>query len=294
MFKKILLVVCLVVGVFGGTTVSFWPNVFCLSTVEAASGPSIGLTPRELKKNRNYESSDLYSRAHHLIYGKKGPLGPGGRVRIAVIVNGEEGLVVENRVKNQIYQQLRNKFPRESFAVMKGTDVTTYLLTRAEDEQYDNRKGVSRAVPQANYNINANGISESHSYNYVGNQQNDIDGIPVGHRPRGLADMRLNDYVDAGRKCGYDYVFVLTMNLGEQRKYQHGLIPLLPITHHTSKQNVWVRARFVDVKDGEYLYRNDLSATGKTHNGHFNGRVYEESVKIAVEEIMDDIMVTEE
>lgn len=294
MFKKLLLVICLVVGIFWGDTVSFWPNALCLSTAEAASGPSIGLTPRELKKNRNYESSDLYSRAHHLIYGKKGPLGPGGRVRIAVIVNGEEGLVVENRVKNQIYQQLRNKFPRESFAVMKGTDVTTYLLTRAEDEQYDTRKGVSRSVPQANYNINANGVSEAHSYNYVGNQQNDIDGMPVGHRPRGLADMRLHDYVDAGRKCGYDYVFVLTMNLGERTKYQHGFIPLLPITNHTSKQNVWVRARFVDVKDGEYLYRNDLPAMGKTHNGHFNGRVYEESVKIAVEEIMDDIMVTEE
>lgn len=297
MLRKMLLVVCMLVGIAilgGGHNLELPIMPDAIGMAEAAGRPSVGITPRELKKNRQGESSDLYARAHHIIYGKKGPLGADGRVRIAVIINGEEGIIVENRVKNQIYQQLRNKFPRDSFAVMKGTDVNTYLLTRAEDERYDSRKGISQAVPQTTYNYNQNGVSESRGYVHVGNQQNDVDGVPVGHRPRGLADMRLNDYVDAGRHLGYDYVFILTMNLGERTKYQHGLIPFLPITHHTSKQNVWVRARFVDIKDGEYVYRNDLPAMGKTHNGHFNGRIFEDSVRIAVEEIMDDIMVNED
>lgn len=78
-----------------------------------------------------------------------------------MVINGDEGMVVENRIKNRIYQQMRNKFPRENFAVMKET----------------------------------------------------------------------------------------------------------------------------------YLYRNDLTAKGKTHNGHFNGRVFETSVNEVLKEIMDDITV---
>ncbi len=278
----------------GGQSLNILSSSSVLNTVEAANKPSVGITPRELKPDRNYESSDLYSRAHHLIYGKKGPLGPDGRVRIAVVINGEEGIVVENRIKNQIYSQLRKKFPRESFAVMKGTDVNTYLLTLAEDDMYDARKGVSTIVPSGGYDNNGRDYSTAKGYGHVGNQQHDIDGMPVGNQPRGLSDMRLMDYVNAGRKYDYDYVFVMTMNLGERVRYGHSLLPLLPIRTHTNKQNVWVRARFVDVKDGSYVYRNDVVAMGKKHNGFFNGRVFEDGVRLAVEEILNDIMINED
>lgn len=247
------------------------------STVEAASKPTIGVTPRELKKDRQYESSDLYARAHHLIYGKKGPLGPDGRVRVAVVITGSESLVVENRVKNQIYGQLREKFPRESFAVMKGTDVNTYLLQKSEEEIYDMQKG--RATKSDDGKVN------------VAQVTNDVDGMPVGVRPRGLADMRLEEYVQAGKQFDYDYVFVMTLSLGELRMYNHNFIIF---STHSSKQNVWVRARLVDVKSGKYLYRNDVVATGTAHNNMLNGRVYERSVKNAVQEIMDDIMVNDD
>ena len=107
-------------------------------TVEAAvSQPRVKLTQRELKKSPDYETSDLYARAHHIIYGDKAPLGPGGRVRIAVVINGEEDFIVEDRVKNQIYSQLRQKFPRDQFAIMKGTDVNTRLLEYAEKQYTD-------------------------------------------------------------------------------------------------------------------------------------------------------------
>ncbi|SFW34670.1 hypothetical protein [Selenomonas ruminantium] len=247
------------------------------STVEAASKPTIGVTPRELKKDRQYESSDLYARAHHLIYGKKGPLGPDGRVRVAVVITGSESLVVENRVKNQIYGQLREKFPRESFAVMKGTDVNTYLLQKSEEEIYDMQKG--RATKSDDGKVN------------VAQVTNDVDGMPVGVRPRGLADMRLEEYVQAGKQFDYDYVFVMTLSLGELRMYNHNFIIF---STHSSKQNVWVRARLVDVKSGKYLYRNDVVATGTAHNNMLNGRLYERSVKNAVQEIMDDIMVNDD
>ena len=104
------------------------------NVVEASSQPVPRLAEREMKKNKDYEASDLYARAHHLIYGSKAPVGPGGRTRIAIVINGDESLVAEDRVKNVVYQAVRDKFPREYFAVMKGTDVNTKLLQKAERE----------------------------------------------------------------------------------------------------------------------------------------------------------------
>ena len=40
-------------------------------------------------------------------------------------------MVVEDRVKNVIYQTIRKKFPREEFAVMKATDLNTELMQKA-------------------------------------------------------------------------------------------------------------------------------------------------------------------
>ena len=92
---------------------------------------------REMKKSRDYQSSPLYERAHRIIYGMNPPQGPGGRVRIAIVIDGDEDLIAENRVKDEIYTQIRKKFPREEFAVMKGTDVMTKLLQYEEDKGDD-------------------------------------------------------------------------------------------------------------------------------------------------------------
>jgi len=258
--------------------------------VASAQQPSLSINQRELKKSPDHQVSDVYTRAHHLIYGDKAPLGPDGRVRIALVINGDEDMVVENRVKNQIYQQIRDKFPRESFAIMKGTDINTYLLEKAENDGALS-KGNNFSHPSSRYTQNEYGVSEKHGESVSSNKTNDVDDMPVGNRPRGLADMRLNDYVEAGRRLDYDYVFVLTMTLSNRVKYQKG-VPLL-FTTHTSEQNIWMRARFVDVKKEHYVYRNDLPAKGEAHNGHFNGRIYEQSVTTVMKEILDDIAITE-
>ena len=106
-------------------------------TVEARA--QVRVADREMKKSRDYQSSPLYERAHRIIYGMNPPQGPDGRVRIAIVINGDENIIVKNRVKDEIYAQLRRKFPREEFAVMKGTDITTKLLQYAEDQFYDDR-----------------------------------------------------------------------------------------------------------------------------------------------------------
>lgn len=58
---------------------------------------------------------------------------------------------------------------------------------------------------------------------------------------------------------------------------------------NTVTKNVWLRVRLIDVKSGNYLYRNDIATSGKTHNG----RVLERSVANAMQEEMDDIKVSE-
>jgi hypothetical protein len=118
----------------------------------------------------------------------------------------------------------------------------------------------------------------------------DIDGMAVGNRPRGLADMRRLDYVRAGRECNYDYVFVLTLSNGKGKVYGHDFVLF---NTNTVTKNVWLRVRLIDVSSGNYLYRNDIATSGKTHNGHINGRVLERSVANAMKEAMDDIKVSE-
>ena len=248
-----------------------------ISSAEAAAHPEVA--ERELKKEKGYETSDVYNRAHHIIYGDKGPVGPGDRTRIAVIVNGDENLVVEDRVKNVIYAQIRKKFPRENFAVMKGTDINTRLLQIAED-----RYASQREAQEAKY-----------AYYMSNEKRRDIDDVAVeSQQPRGIADLGRADLVMAGQECNYDYVFLITLSEGNAHKYGHVLWPFPAITTHTQHSNIWLRIRFVDVAAGDYLYRNDLATTGKTHNGHLNGRAFEESVANGMKEAMNDIAIAED
>lgn len=313
-------------------------NVPWLSTGigEAAGQPHIDVAQRELKRYKGHKNSNLYNRAHEIIYKGDKP-SYDGRTKIAVVITGDENIVVEDRIKNQIYSQLRKKFPYDYFAVYKGTDINSMLLQYAEDIYYDEREyattrdtefdvtrsntgvnisaNVSKSISDANARANADsasagasggsdlhifGGSVSAGFGKSGMQGEesrvtksskvDIDGMPVGNRPRGLADMRREDYVRAGQECGYDYVFVLSMSNGKGRTYSHDL--LLTSTNTVTK-NVWLRVRLVDVNSGNYLYRNDIPAMGKTHNGHINGRVLERSVAKAMQEAMDDISVSE-
>ncbi len=248
------------------------------SGIQIAEAAGIRTADRELKKDKNYEPSDIYGRAHHIIYGGRKP--HDDRVRIAVIINGDENVIVEDRVKNQIYSQLRTKFPRENFAVMKGTDVNTRLLQYAEEMYYDQRETAGTQENRYNAKHAADGANVSKS------SKVDVDGMPVGMQPRGLADMQRMDYVRAGRECNYDYVFVLSFSNGKAIKYYHDFVLF---ETHTVEKNIWLCIRLVDVNTGDYVYCNDIVTKGKTHNGYINGRVIERSVQKAMQEAMDDI-----
>lgn len=101
------LVVSLVVGscFCGGLGGSILPVDTDSAVVEARSQPKIEVAERELKKRKNYESSDIYRRSHDIIWKDDKPARD-GRVRIAVVVNGDENMVVEDRIKNQVYSHL--------------------------------------------------------------------------------------------------------------------------------------------------------------------------------------------
>ena len=337
MLKKVRLTIALGIGmcILGGghflnsLSLSYgWGNV-------SEAKASLAAADREMKKDKNYEPTDIYNRAHRIIY-PDGRVPRDNRTRIAIVINGDEQIVVEDRVKNCIYSQLREKFSMEEFALMKGTDVKTWLLQAEEDRFYDSRPSASISTNRAPYR-SANGfsiasvagtiagatIADQHGANVAGGalagaivdnllgsgsapQENhtstsitsktDVDHMPVGIQPRGFADLRREDFVEAGRKYGYDYLFVVTMNVGMIKHEKHGFI-LFDST--TNKGNIWVRVRLVDVAKGEYAYRNDIVTPGETHGTRFsgggsNGRLMEKAVRQAITEAMNDIEVHKE
>ena len=245
-------------------------------TAEAAVSKShVEVAQRELKKDRDYHPSDIYARAHHIIYGSKAPVGPGGRTRIAVIVNGAETLVVEDRVKNDIYAQLRQKFPREDFALMKGTDVNTKLIQSIEDRYAKTGNGGDRVtITSSSMTIERDGSGWNGT-------------VPTEHI-FGAKTVSLDDIVKAGSECNYDYVFLLTLDHAGFATYKENWV------NDTTTSDVWIHVRFVDVNNGTYLYRNDIAARGKVHNGYLNGRLFERSVHNGVNEAINDITVTED
>lgn len=274
---------------------SFAPAEDAATAEAAVSQPSVSVAQRELKKDKDYQSSDVYARAHHIIYGSKGPVGPGGRTRIAVIVNGDEALVSEDRVKNDIYAQIRQKFPRESFAVMKGTDVNTRLLQMAED-RYAGQHGTATVTKDgAGTSGDVGLVSGAISKDSIQKEDAlDADGVPVKVQPRGTADLVRKDLVSAGKAFDYQYVLMVTLTEGNSEFYHHMVWPLPPIGSSTTKPSVWLRVRFVDCGSGDYLYRNDIAAKGKSHNGFPDGRAFQDAVHNAMKEAMNDIAISED
>ena len=286
----------------------------CWQTADIAGAEcaSIRVADREMKKSRDYYPSPLYERARRIIYGMNPPAGPEGRVRIAVVINGDENIIVHDRVKDEIYQQLRKKFPREEFAVMKGSDVKTRLLQYAEAIYYDERgtvdvstaydgstkshrpdSGPVSAVIHGvhDFLFGAVGTSRAeHSMSAAKHERLDTDGVRVGMQPRGMADLRREDFVRVGRECDYDYLFIATLTNGDAVDEKHNFVLFNSITNH---KNLWLRLRFVDTESGNYLYRNDIAVQGETHNGSRDGgRILQRAVREAMHEALDDIEVT--
>ncbi len=273
----------------------------CFFGNDIVSAASVGTAPRELKESLHRETTTFDERVSRILYGRSGQYGSSDRTRIAVVINGDENLVVEDRVKNQIYSQLRKKFPKEEFAVMKGTDVNTLLLQEEEERYMEQRGSFSSSSVSDESGKSASRLlggiipvvyeeqSEVRNSSEISkNDKLDVDGMPIGSQPRGIADLALADYVHAGKELGYDYVFAVTLSNGMTQRELHNFILFNSITNH---KNVWLRVRLVDVKNSCYAYRNNILAQGETHGGGINGRIFERSVKKAMEEAMNDIEI---
>lgn len=257
-------------------------NVPGLSTGVAEAKATLSAADREMKRYKNHERTDIYNKAHHIIY-PSGRVPRDQRTRIAIVINGDEHIVVEDRVKNCVYSKLRNKFPIEEFALMKGNDIKTKLLQVAEERYADERPEI---IYEEGYERRSR-VSKRTIHSRA-----DVDWMPVNpHQPRGFADLRREDFVKIARACEYDYLFVLTMNTGNVKIESH-YFPLF--ASHTNKEDVWLRVRLLDVNSGEYVYRNDVVVEGKSHNGGFNGRLIEKSVDQAMTEAMNDIEIEKE
>ena len=249
-------------------------------TAEARA--EVRVAEREMKKSRDYQSSPIYERAHRIIYGMNPPNGPGGRIRIAVVIDGNEDLIVENQVKDEIYRQIRQKFPREEFAVMKGTDVLTKLIQFEEDKGHEEWAGHSAewTLPGGEQSKTVDRTSRAR----------DKDGLPLSDRePNNISYISRQDFVRAGRLCDYDYIFAVTVSHGGYYSEAHDFIIYKSITR---KKSIWLRVRFVDMKTGDYLYRRDVVAYGETGGARGRARIYSEGVREAMKEVMDDIAIT--
>lgn len=241
------------------------------NVVEARAHVSVA--EREMKKSRDYQKSDLYERARRIIYGQNPPSGPEGRVRIAIVIDGDEDLIVENRVKDEIYTQIRKKFPREEFAVMKGTDVMTKLLQYEEDKGDEWERWSSTGQSNAP------------------DRALDKDGLRIQpQQPNNISYVSRSDFVRAGRECDYDYIFAVTVSHGNYYEESHNFVVYRSKTY---KKSVWLRVRFVDLSSGDYLYRRDIVAYGETGGvGTGRARKYQWGVREAMKEVLDDINVT--
>lgn len=263
-------------------------GVFFVGSIGAGAAapakPSLRSADRELKPYKGYDPGDIYERAHRIIYGSqnRSRINDEYRTQIAVVLTGNEWLMVEDRIRNDIYRQLRKKFPREDFGVYKGNDVHTSLLTRAEDVYAQEREKAVGYGPK--------------------DLRRDVDGMPAeGEKPRDFADLRLRDYVDAGRENDYDYVLALALDFGGRNiSVEHDHIVY---TNKTLRQNVWLRVRLIDVAREKYAYRNNIILQGKVHNTTtilgiplspvrgFNGPLFERAVHNALAEALRDIEV---
>jgi hypothetical protein len=257
-------------------------------TAEARA--EVRVAEREMKKSRDYQGGGaIYERARRIIYGMNPPSGPEGRVRIAIVIDGDEDLIVEDRVKDEIYTQICHKFPREEFAVMKGTDVMTKLL------QYEEDKGYSEWSNSTTEWRNTDGDSGQNVNRAA--RSLDKDGLNIQRQqPNGISFVSREDFVRAGRACDYDYIFAVTVSHGNYYEESHPWFPIIPpllnATSTTMKKSIWLRVRFVDMASGDYLYRRDVVAYGET-GGHFTGRArkFQWGVRKALEEVLDDIEI---
>ncbi|MBO6177801.1 MAG: hypothetical protein J6O04_01335 [Selenomonadaceae bacterium] len=97
-----------------------------------AEGARINIADREMKDPASKEGP--FAERINAILGTGGQE-ISGRVKLGLLLHSDGHILVDDDVKKVIYQRLRNKFPKQEFAIIKATDVATVLLERSESKR---------------------------------------------------------------------------------------------------------------------------------------------------------------
>lgn len=100
-----------------------------LTTSGIASATSIKIADREMKAV-TLETGSFGDRIDTIL--ATGGEEVSGRVKLGLLLHGDGHILIDDEIKNIIYKKLRDKFPKEEFAIMKATDVATFLLQKGD------------------------------------------------------------------------------------------------------------------------------------------------------------------
>lgn len=100
--------------------------LFAFNTAQATS---IKIADREMKSLPNAKTT-FADRVNMIL--ATGGEEVSDRVKLGLLLHGDGHIFIDDDVKNIIYRKLRIKFPKEEFAIMKATDVATFLLQKGD------------------------------------------------------------------------------------------------------------------------------------------------------------------
>lgn len=103
-----------------------------LCAYSVANATSIKIADREMKSIPR-EESGFADRINTIL--ATGGEEISGRVKLGLLLHGDGHIYIDDEVKKIIYKKLREKFPKEEFALIKATDVATLLLQKGDKQR---------------------------------------------------------------------------------------------------------------------------------------------------------------
>ena len=100
-----------------------------LTSFTTANATSIKIADREMKSTQAAKTT-FGERIDAIV--ATGGEEVSGRVKLGLLLHGDGHILIDDKVKNTIYRRLREKFHKDEFAIMKATDVATFLLQKGD------------------------------------------------------------------------------------------------------------------------------------------------------------------
>lgn len=110
---------------------SIFASIF-LFGASVADAATIGIADREMKSIPREEGT--FADRINTILATTGE-NFSDRVKLGLLLHSDGHISINDDVKNIVYRKLREKFPKEEFAIIKATDVATLLLKNGDQKQ---------------------------------------------------------------------------------------------------------------------------------------------------------------